>query len=73
MDCGELKKSFILDSLVNRAWSDSSLPRSQVNERQSWAGTVFMVSLSSQHGAVRASNKPVVFVARQVDEDGKAT
>ena len=44
---GSAKKTFTPDSIVNRAWSDSSLPRSQVNDCFRWAGRVVTVFLSA--------------------------
>ena len=34
-----LRKGYTPDSIVNRTWSDSSLPRSRVNARRNWTGS----------------------------------
>ena len=44
---GSAKKTLTPYSMVNRAWSDSSLPRSHVNDCQSSAGSVVTVLLSA--------------------------
>jgi hypothetical protein len=45
--CGSAKNTFTPDSIVKRAWSDSSLPRSQVNDRHNSAGMSVTVLLSA--------------------------
>lgn len=44
---GSAKKTLTPDSMVYRAWSDSSLPRFHVNDCQSSAGSVVTVLLSA--------------------------
>ena len=46
MDCADRqRRPSSTDSMVSRAWSDSSLPRSQVNDCQSWVGSFVTVLL----------------------------
>ena len=41
---GSAKNTGMLVSMVNSAWAESSLPRSQVNDRRSWSGRVVIES-----------------------------
>jgi hypothetical protein len=45
--CGSAKKTGMPVSTVNAACAESSLPRSQVNERRSCSGSVLIVVVSA--------------------------
>jgi hypothetical protein len=62
-ECGSAKKTLMPVSIVNCAWADSSLPRSQVSERTSPAGMNPMVDSRASFmavGAVAAEGRTVL-------------
>ena len=75
---GSAKKTLTSDSIVKRAWSDSSLQRSHVNDPQvgGWSGHGPIDCIGHGDGAVagqrgtvlRSGSEPLALHARQVDE-----